>query len=56
MNTRTPLCPCPTKTVFRTEETARRALERISYSNPVMPIAYYHCRCGRWHLTSQQQM
>jgi hypothetical protein len=51
MNTRRPWCPCPDKTAFRTEESAGRALARM----PVLygPIAFYRCRCGRWHLTAR---
>jgi hypothetical protein len=54
MNTRAHLCPTPTKTVFLTREAAQRALERL----PVLSgaTAYYECRCGRYHLTSQPQM
>jgi hypothetical protein len=52
MNTRRLRCPTPTKTSFRSRETAERALRRM----PVLygPRGAYECECGRWHLTSQE--
>jgi hypothetical protein len=52
MNTRSHRCPTPTKTSFCSHETAQRALRRM----PVLygPVRAYECRCGRWHLTSQE--
>jgi hypothetical protein len=52
-----PDCPSPTKVAYRDEVAAKIALADITRHgdaryNDVRQV--YHCRCGRWHLTSRR--
>ncbi|NDK91178.1 hypothetical protein GYA93_16555 [Gordonia desulfuricans] len=46
-------CPTPYKDAFVSEGTAREGIDRIRQAGRRAPnLRCYHCRCGRWHITS----
>lgn len=51
-------CPHPRKRGYGTSQDAETALAAL-WATPrpgkAYPIRYYHCACGNWHLTKNQE-
>jgi hypothetical protein len=48
------MCPTPRKKRYATWERGYEDMERLQLTGPYQPKQVYSCRCGWWHLSTQE--